>query len=191
MDVFAEKYIKNAWGGGSGIGSKSHNTKEYRSFLSGFIKSRCVESINDIGCGDWQIMELISLYNIKYTGYDCVDFVIRENNSKFKAFNIDFQRLNLVNEKPNEVFDLALIKDVLQHLSFDSIFKLLANIKEHKFTLITNDTTCNKNVNINDGDYRPLNLSLPPFCFGLPIFTYTVPIPQNTGKEKAMYLLEK
>jgi hypothetical protein len=53
-DEFIKIYNTNYWGNGSGSGSYIKNTIEYNKYIIDFIKKNKINSITDIGCGDWQ-----------------------------------------------------------------------------------------------------------------------------------------
>lgn len=123
FDVFKAHYEdKNSqWGNNSGGGSNPYSTIDYRNFLEKFIHMNKIQSIVDIGCGDWQFSRFLNLSGINYLGLDVVPSVISKNTEKFSSTKINFE---LMPEEIRNVppADLLIMKDVLQHLSNDGCF---------------------------------------------------------------------
>jgi SAM-dependent methyltransferase len=161
--VFEFVYSSNLWGssGNSGPGSSVKTTIKYRRFLTKILKKYKIKTVLDFGCGKWEHLDKIDWRGISYTGVDVVPEVIEFN----KEFETDFRKFLL---SPTEIgiFDLVIIKDVFQHLSFKEIFKVLELVSLSKYFLITNDGTF-FNVDIKNGDWRPLNMGEPPFNFNI------------------------
>jgi 2-polyprenyl-3-methyl-5-hydroxy-6-metoxy-1,4-benzoquinol methylase len=130
----------------------------------------------DVGCGDWEFSRYINWENIQYTGYDVVASVINKNQKNFSQENICFVHANDLTEDLPQA-DLLICKDVLQHLSNESVILFLEQTNKFKYCLITNDINQNmptkNNQEISDGSYRRLDLTAPPFNVeGDKIFTY-------------------
>jgi hypothetical protein len=118
-----------------------------------------------MGCGDWQFSRSIHWGSIQYRGYDVVRSVIEQNTSKYSAPNISF---HLYSGDPEELppADLLISKDVLQHLSDNSVAKVLPCLDRFKYSLLTNCVNPRGTTlpsDIVDGDFRYLDLRLPPF----------------------------
>jgi SAM-dependent methyltransferase len=162
---FEAIYENNEWGAGSGEGSLPVNNQGYIAFLEAFIKEKSVKSVVDLGCGDWQFSKNIKWGNAKYQGYDIVSSVVLKNNELYSADNITFSLYS------GDFFDLPrtdllIAKDVLQHWSNETIFQFLPFLSRYKFALLTNcvnPTGETLNTDIIDGDFRYLDLRLPPF----------------------------
>ena len=174
--VFTQIYAQNIWGCGSGDGSLPGNTEGYRKFLERFIRDRQIKSVVDYGCGDWQFSRLIDWDGVRYLGLDIVDSLIEHNLKTYRKDNITFEVLD---GTPVELPDaeLIILKDVLQHWSHQSIRSFLPKIAKYKFALITNCVNPygrTFNYDILDGDYRPLDLTRPPFsCEMAKVFEFT------------------
>ena len=71
------------------------------------------------------------------------------------------------------------------HFDFDSIFQTLRNFKRSNsiYLLSTTFSECKKNENIITGDWRTINLELPPFNFPKP----EVLIVENCPQAKGLY----
>ena len=52
--------------------------------------------MSDIPCGDFNWMKYIDLKNVKYTGYDIVSDIIKNNNVSFSNETIKFNHLNII-----------------------------------------------------------------------------------------------
>src|ERR1700680_3904056 len=85
---FSSIYRNDAWSNGSGPGSTPEFTIDYRLFLEKFLESRDINTVLDIGCGDWQFSKLINWSNCDYTGFDCVHSVIDDNKNFYSGHNI-------------------------------------------------------------------------------------------------------
>jgi SAM-dependent methyltransferase len=180
--AFTYIYDKGIWGknslgeGTSGGGSSLKATETYRAFLQDFFATHNISSVVDVGCGDWEFSRYINWENIQYTGYDVVASVINKNQKNFSQENICFVHANALTEDLPQA-DLLICKDVLQHLSNESVILFLEQTNKFKYCLITNDINQNmptkNNQEISDGSYRRLDLTAPPFNVeGDKIFTY-------------------
>lgn len=80
--------------------------------------------------------------------------------------------MNLVTD-PFPQADVWMCRACLFHLSYDLIFSALKNFASSSIPLamITNQSAAVANRNITTGDYRDLNLLLPPFSLPPPIDT--------------------
>jgi hypothetical protein len=167
IDIFTKIYKKNDWGCGSGSGSKIENTIKYNKCIIDFIKNNNINTITDIGCGDWQSSYLIykEFDNIDYLGLDCVDFIIQKNKKKHPKYNfctLDiFNNIELIRDS-----DLYIIKDVLQHWKLKDIYHFLDKLilKNFKFIIITNGSNqdCDDLDIDNIGNFRGLNVNFLP-----------------------------
>jgi len=163
--VFSKIYKEDLWQGGSGAGSKLENVKEYVDILQKYIDKPEVKTVLDLGCGDWQFSKFLDLSSVLYLGVDVVDSVIDSNIHLYSASNIDFISRDITTYELPQV-DLIICKDVLQHLCNKDVVSVLVKIiKSSKFALITNDfnSESTDNKDIENGDYRCLDLTLSPF----------------------------
>lgn len=171
-EVFTQIYHEAIWAqnpageGSSGNGSKFENAKTYVTFLQNFLIENNIKTVVDAGCGDWELSKHINWQGINYIGYDIVDFIIEKDIQKYASPNIRFICSNFLSiELPKA--DLLICKHVLQHLSNKDIFSFLKQISKFKYCLITNQVDANtetsENIDIIQGNCRPLDLSRPPF----------------------------
>ena len=109
-EKFSNIYEKNIWGGGSGSGSKlSYDNKSYLKSLDSIIKNHNIQSILDIGCGDWEIMKHLSFQG-EYLGIDIVRSVINQNKINYP--NKNFEHKDII----NGLDDLLPIRILLPNL---------------------------------------------------------------------------
>ena len=139
-DTFTNIYDKKIWGKGSGTGSRmSRNSRKYIDILESIIKKYNINTICDIGCGDWEFSKYIDFSGTKYLGIDCVDSVIKNNNKKYKKKNISFKVHCIDSNNIPSGYDLIILKDVIQHWSDKDILQLFPKIlKNNKYVFCTN-----------------------------------------------------
>lgn len=172
-DTFTAIYKNNDWGSSesvSGVGSEVIQTQELIRLLPSLFKQYSIKSLIDVPCGDFNWMQRVSLDGIKYTGGDIVKDLVEKNNRKYASENINFQQINLLND-PLPQGDIIHTRDCLVHFSYNDIIKAINNIKKSgiQYILTTTYTDRVKNYDITTGDWRALNLELPPFNFPKPL----------------------
>lgn len=126
----------------------------------------------DLPCGVFGWMAAVDLTGIDYTGGDIVTDVVAANRAKHSAPGRDFMQMDLLEDALPQV-DLVLCRDCLVHLSFANIDRALANLRGcgARYLLTTTFLDLPDNGDIEDGDWRPLNLQAAPFKFPAPIET--------------------
>lgn len=108
-----------------------------------------------------------------YVGGDIVEAVIADLSKNFAGMrngvSYSFRSLDLVKDALPKA-DLILCRDCLVHFSFGFIDKAIQNLKRSGATyfLTTTFTNLPKNIDVQDGDWRPLNLEIAPFSFAKP-----------------------
>lgn len=142
-DLFDAVYRERMWGGtpdrSSGWGSYGEHSSEYVDFVRDFIGRNNVQSILDVGCGDFQIGSRICGDVSRYIGADVSRFIIDHNATAFSDFdNVQFMALDVCADPLPQV-DLITIREVLQHLSNADITLALNNIEQSqaRFALVT------------------------------------------------------
>lgn len=190
--VFSDIYNTDFWNSKeskSGGGSTMEATKAIREQLPDIISQFSIRSMLDAPCGDYNWMRNVNR-ECDYIGGDIVKDIIERNNKLYSSGKVKFVQIDLTSGELPEV-DLVFCKDCLQHLSDESIKMALNNIKRSgsKYLLVTSYPKTWKNHDIYDGDYRPLNLLIKPFCLPKPILQ----VKENSRAEgveidKAMYL---
>jgi hypothetical protein len=170
--IFTEIYRKNAWGGKSvsGMGSDHHQTHAVRMGLPMLLRKYGIQSILDLPCGDFEWMQQVDLHDFEYTGGDIVPDLIERNQKQYGSSRRNFRVLNLTTDALPDV-DMLLCRDCLIHLSLHDIGLAVDNIlrSKIKYLLTTTYPLVTKNSDIVTGDFRAVNLILPPFSFPNPL----------------------
>lgn len=172
-DKFSIVYSKNIFGGRksrSGEGSDLDQTAIIRNEIPLLLKSYKIDSMIDAPCGDWFWMQKVTLPVQRYFGIDIVSDLIEKNTLNYSSEKITFQCLDLTKDELPKV-DLIFSRDMLVHLSFEDAFAVLSNFKSSgaKYLLTTTFTNRQKNEDLGDGFWRPLNKQLSPFNFPEPV----------------------
>ncbi len=170
--IFSKIYINNYWSSSiskSGPGSDVNNTKRVRKNLPKIIKKYKIRSVFDAPCGDFYwFNKIIFNMKIRYIGADIVKELIRNNQKKYGNRKIRFMKMNLVNSNYPKT-DLWICRALFFHLDYNSILKILSNLRNSKikYVLLTNSNTKEKfkNKDIRTGNYRQLDLFKKPFNF--------------------------
>jgi tetratricopeptide (TPR) repeat protein len=164
--VFDRIYRCGGWNGkGSGPGSAPAANRSYIALVNRLVnQTPGIQSILDIGCGDWQIMRQVDLSSRRYLGVDVAPSVIALNVREFSSENIHFQVLNPCTDDIPDA-DLIIMKDVAQHLPTACVQMILERIAGScRYALIANDfTECNGTRDIPIGGWRPINVLAPPY----------------------------
>ena len=171
--VFLDIYSNNAWGGAesrSGSGSSLEQTKTIREQLPNIISNLGVKSFLDLPCGDFYWMRQVPLEVDAYIGADIIEQLIERNRALHTTKIRRFTVLDIMKDQLPTT-DLIFSRDCLVHFSFRDIFRTIRNIKRSnsKYLLTTTFTALDENIDIATGEWRPLNLQLPPFNFPQPI----------------------
>jgi SAM-dependent methyltransferase len=166
--AFGHIYDTDGWEGGSGIGSAPDATQRYRRLVQRLVGARDIRTVVDVGCGDWQLGELLDWSGVHYTGVDVVGPVVESNRRRYAGPGIAFDLADArVATLP--VADLLLAKDVLQHWPNDDVEGfLVANLGRYRYLLLTNDiASAHWQGRVNEdttlGGWRTLDLESPPF----------------------------
>lgn len=185
-DTFQNIYRSNHWSGKesvSGEGSNLTQTQQIQTELPALLKTRQVNVLLDLPCGDFRWMQFIDFSITSYIGADIVPEIISQNQEKYGQLNRDFMLLDLTQD-PLPSADLIFCRDCFVHLSFADIFRALANVKNSKLTylLTTTFTKCQINEEITTGDWRVLNLERSPFNFPPPLHLINEQCSEGNGK---------
>ena len=182
-DVFTEIYESGTWAKEDGVrfhsgpGSLPSVTAGYENFVASTIDSSSeIQTLVDIGCGDFQVSRrILSKLKkpIRYFGCDIAANVVRYNSEKFgKPGVIEFRHVNAATGAvPGG--DIVTVREVFQHLSNDTILAALANLRGNfKTAIITESvfiTPSQPNLDIvsgyrtRDGHRSGVYLELPPY----------------------------
>ncbi len=178
-ELFTAIYHSDAWieregqDSRSGPGSTTAATKKIASQISQTLEHLKCGRLIDIGCGDFNWMKFVE-GDWEYTGIDLVGHVIEHNRTLYETLRRKFLIADATRE-PLPSGDTALCREVLFHLSFADIRRLLNNCKAAKiqYLIATTDNDVWFNADIRSGDFRPLNLLKAPFRFPPPIVNIT------------------
>jgi len=176
--AFSEIYRSHSWLGTSrsGPGSEPTSTKKYRTILERTLRSLPIRSVVDVGCGDWAFSKMVDWGDVDYTGVDIVPDLIADLQSKFATERRRFVVANLIQDDLPAA-DMCVIKDVLQHLSNDSVQRFLhTQLPRFRYALLTNDIRKARltqllrpwriekaNLDTENGGFRSLKLTSSPF----------------------------
>ena len=152
-DAMAQIYENNLWGGErfefySGLGSHNPETvNPYLAVVSGFLKGlETPPVVCDLGCGDFNIGKELVKYSEKYIAIDIVPELIAHNKKAFKADNLEFHALDIATDDlPSG--DVAILRQVLQHLSNSEIQRVVEKLYDYKAVILTE--------HLPEGDFEP------------------------------------
>lgn len=158
--IFREIYLKKLWSPESvkfehkfysGIGSYlpelvDNYIFEIKNFLLSLPKR---PDVVDLGCGDFVIGSKLRKFCNKYIAVDIFDELINYNKKKYQDLNVDFRILDITSEElPSG--DVCFVRQVLQHLSNESIVNFVKAIKnKYKYLIITEHFPSSKNFVAN------------------------------------------
>jgi len=140
---FTRIYENQEWGSGSiknplsGTGSNPDHAKPYVYFVKRVILDFDIESVVDIGHGDWAMWRDYKFENVNYKGYDVADEISSKVSKIYGSINKTFEKVDEHSKYPNA--DLMICKDVLQHLSLNDIDLVLSQLQKFKFVVFCND----------------------------------------------------
>ena len=159
-NIFTTIYNQRLWGSTfddfqycSGWGSHdSEIINPYVDNVQILLKSLNKLSVVDLGCGDFNVGVNFIGYFEKYTACDIVSPLIESNIKRFNKFDVNFLHLNIITDDL-PIGDLAILRQVLQHLTNAEIEIILSKLNIYKYLLITEHVS-------NHTDYKP-NLDHP------------------------------
>lgn len=152
--IFSEIYDNHLWGGDdelfhSGEGTIDENARFYLEKLLDFIKNNEIQSIVEIGCGDFRLMKtIIDTVQCDYKGIDVVPKLIQHLTQNFANERTSFACLDASIDKLPPA-NVCIIRQVLQHLSNDQIAAILKKCQQYRFVIITEHLPIGSNVIAN------------------------------------------
>lgn len=164
----------NLWGADtsvSGLGSELAATAALRARLPGLLRELGIRSLLDAPCGDHRWLAETDLALESYVGLDIVPQVVgaaaaRNAHVAWKRFLVgDLTR------DPLPRCDLILNRDCLVHFSFATLARALDNLRASgaDWLLTTTFPDLERNLDIEDADWRPLNFEHAPFDWPAPV----------------------
>lgn len=159
----------NLWGNEesvSGPGSSLEETVVLRENLPVLLRNLEAQSMLDIPCGDFAWMQHVP-FELYYIGADIVPNLIERNREKWPEH--EWHVLDLTTDSLPQA-DVVFVRDCLVHLSHENVFRALDNIRRSgaKWLCTTWFRFTEVNTDIQDGDWRPLNLMVEPFLLPHP-----------------------
>ena len=128
----------------------------------------------DIPCGDMNYMKHVDLGSVEYIGADIVSAIVEQNRKILR--DRDFYTLDITSAQLPSV-DLVLCRDLFIHMPNGQISKALANVAKtgsqyFMCEMFSDDLSqCPHPINadISSGEFRPTNVTRPPFSLDDPI----------------------
>ena len=171
--IFTDLYEREFWGsnghleyrGSSGSGSDPEFNQPYITWLRRYIQENRIQSIVDIGCGDFRCgPHIYTDSEIHYTGIDVYKPLIESLQKEFTEFR--FLHLDCFKE-PEKIpsADLYILKDILQHWSNKDITEFLERLiqlQKCNAILIINCGQQKRKKNIRTGYHRQLSARFAP-----------------------------
>jgi SAM-dependent methyltransferase len=149
----------------SGLGSEDRATAGIREALPGLLRRLGARSLLDAPCGDAGWIGSMQL-EVDYTGVDIVPSLIAANTARVARGDVGGRFLVAdITRDPLPGGDLILCRDCLVHLSFQNIARAIARFRASgaQFLLATTFPEWEDNRDCEDGDWRALNMTKPPF----------------------------
>lgn len=172
-EIFHNKIFGGHWPGGTtqcGRGSSMDATQNLRNELPGFLERHQITSMVDAPCGDFSWMSTVQFPSgFKYIGSDIVTEMVNNNREKYNG--IEFTELDITKDPIPDV-DVFFCRDCLIHLKIEDVWKVIDNLARSnvKYVMLTNYIGMKENYDIvNTGDYRWIDMTLPPYNLPLPI----------------------
>lgn len=154
----------------SGPGSTMKRTLALREALPALLDEIQCEVMIDAPCGDFKWMQHVNLPVKRYIGVDVIRQLVKMNSSKYGNEKRSFIHLNLIEDVLPKA-DVVFNRDMMIHLSYADIAKMIDRLKQSKCTyfLTSHFPEQSSNRDIQTGDWRPINLEIAPFNFPAPI----------------------
>jgi len=141
--VMHQIYEKSMWGGAefdfySGDGSHTLAlVNPYVDVVKDFLKGfEAPISVCDLGCGDFNVGHQLVSFTKEYFAIDIVDDLIERNKLVYKSENLTFKSLDICKDNVPKA-DVAIVRQVLQHLSNAEILEVTAKLESYKYLIIT------------------------------------------------------
>jgi hypothetical protein len=121
----------------SGPGSNPSVAQDYVEFVRQVIQDNKIDSVLDLGHGDWAMWRDYKFEDTSYLGLDVVPWLVERNTQRFGTENVRFELAPVDGLLP--LADLFISKDVLQHLANDKIIAILQSMSHFERIIICND----------------------------------------------------
>lgn len=169
---FASIHVSNLWGAEtsvSGLGSEPQATLPLQRQLPELLRKLNVRTLLDAPCGDMGWISGLDLREIRYIGVDIVPALIAQNREKHHLLGT-FVLADITSD-PLPRADAILCRDCLVHLSFANIKRAVDNFRRSgaQWLIATTFLGWQHNHDCEDGDWRALNMTRPPFDWLAPV----------------------
>ena len=158
------------------------------------VRTMGIRSIADVPCGDGCFAGalLSTLRNttgntIDYIGVDIVGHLIERNRARLGDETTRFLQLDVASGTvPLPRADLIFSRQMMQHLCNDDVLRFLRLIghSSARYALLTtfktDDAFINADIGCASGDYRPQDLTKPPFSLPAPLALFDEEYPLDT-----------
>ena len=170
-EIFEKIYKRNLWQSSESVSGKGSEIEAAQNLLEKLpllLEKYNIRSITDAPCGDYNWMKKLNYKFEIYQGIDIVKEII-QNNKIYENTNIRFDCANILDCKLKKT-DLILCRDCFIHFDFSEIFHCINNFKqsEIEYLLLTN-YDISQNGDVLTGQFRKINLQMPPFNFPVPL----------------------
>ncbi|MEO5364521.1 MAG: hypothetical protein H7838_12985 [Magnetococcus sp. DMHC-8] len=184
QSCFATIDQNNAWQNSetrSGSGSTLAATVALRAQLPAIWHSLGITILADAGCGDLNWLQPISDTLTLYLGFDVVEEIIQRNRTLFgHRLNHFFNRADICRQTLPRT-DAVLCRHCLTHLPNDLVTQALEQFRCSGARYLLATTYLNgTNRAITPGDWRPVNLTAPPFSLPEPMLLLPDGAPDST-----------
>jgi hypothetical protein len=137
QEIFTKIYEDGMWGRSddlrdpyvSGTGSREVAVvATYVAAVKELISTlpKCQNAV-DLGCGDFTVGSLVRPIFQGYIACDIVEQVVEFNRERYRDLDVDFRIIDLTKDRL-PTGDIAIVRQVLQHLSNDDVSQAIANI---------------------------------------------------------------
>jgi hypothetical protein len=151
-DIFSAIYRDGIWGSGDDFmsGAGSHDpalVEPYINAVRAFAQASGEQLVAvDLGCGDFAVGKHLVSSFAAYKACDVVPALIERNRAKFTEPALSFAVVDLIADSlPSG--DVAMLRQVLQHLSNDQVAQILPKLAAYKYVIVTE--------HIPNGDFTP------------------------------------
>lgn len=167
----------------SGPGSSLAQTREIRQRLPQLLQDIRASSLLDVPCGDFHWMRHVALGVDRYIGVDVHGGLVRRNREQFGNARRTFLQLDITADALPRA-DVIFCRDCLVHFSYRDAMAALEAFRRSgsRYLLTTTFPARKSNWDIENGDWRPLNLELAPFRFPPPLRLVTEKCTEGQGR---------
>jgi hypothetical protein len=183
-------YKLGLWKGEEAVSASGHGSEQdanvaFVQFLNGLIANYSLTSVVDVGSGDWSYMKQVSIPH--YTGYDVSQLIVDQTTLQYAAQNVSFHLATA--KQVYAAADLLICKDVLQHLPYQEVHRILEQRTNYRVAVFVNDVAPTENKDVRAGSYRSLDVQKKPFGIHCDLLLLLHPLAQGRGGLKTTCVL--